>query len=322
MNFRIFHRSLALLAIANAITLPAHASCGSAFCSINTDLASQALGIGEGSVFDLRYEYINQDQPRTGSKKLRVGEIPHHHDEVRTRNQNLLATYSRGFASGWGYSVVAPVVDRFHTHIHNHHGAKLDQEWSFRELGDIRLTGRYQTAVGGHEEAPRTAGVIFGVKLPTGRTSVANASGDVAERSLQPGTGTTDAVVGAFLHQQLTGQSASWFASAQYQHPLNSHDNFRPGAQLTADLGYARRLGERLAGIVQLNAAVKQRDRGTEAEPDDSGSRSLFLSPGLSYDLTDKTRAYAFYQHPLHQHVNGVQLTARRAIVVGVSMHF
>jgi hypothetical protein len=34
---------------------------------------------------DFRYEYIDQDQPMSGSRRVGVGEIPAHHDEVRTR---------------------------------------------------------------------------------------------------------------------------------------------------------------------------------------------------------------------------------------------
>lgn len=75
------------------ISLPAAASCGSAYCSINTDLAAEAAGIVEGSVLDLRYERIHQNQPRSGSGKVAVGQIPKHHDEVSTRNNNVLATY-------------------------------------------------------------------------------------------------------------------------------------------------------------------------------------------------------------------------------------
>jgi hypothetical protein len=296
----------------------AHASCGSAFCSVNTDWASDALGLAEGAVLDLRYEYINQDQPRTGTRRIGVGEIPHHHDEVSTANRNLLVNYSRSFASGWGYSVALPLVDRQHFHVHNHQGGQVEERWKFRELGDLRLTGRYQQAVG---TGTSTAGVIFGLKLPTGRTGIANDEGDLAERSLQPGTGTTDAILGAYFHHQLS-DTGSWFAQAQFQHPLNKHDDFAPGGQLLLDLGYARRLGEKFAGLLQLNAVIKQRDRGAEAEPEDSGSRSLFLSPGLSYDLTDRMRVYAFYQLPLRQDVNGVQLTARRAIAVGLATRF
>jgi hypothetical protein len=31
---------------------------------------------------DLRFEYIDRDQPRSGTQNVAVGEIPRHHDEV------------------------------------------------------------------------------------------------------------------------------------------------------------------------------------------------------------------------------------------------
>ena len=312
----------AAVALAAALAGCAHASCGAAFCSINTDWTSEATGLAEGSVFDLRYERIRQDQPRAGSRRVAVGELPRHHNEVGTRNRNLVGTFSHTFASGFGLSVSAPYVEREHLHIHIHRGAALREEWNFREFGDVRITGRYQRALGGNDAAPRAAGVILGLKLPTGRTGVASAGGDVAERTLQPGTGTTDLILGAVFHQQLPASGASWFAQAQVQHALRSHEGFRPGAQLTADLGYAHPLADRLDGIVQLNVVARRRDRGAEAESADSGSRSVFLSPGLSYRLTDALRVYGFVQQPLYQYVNGVQLTPDRAFVLGLATRF
>jgi hypothetical protein len=310
---------LGLLAV---IAAPAHASCGSAFCSVNTDWGAGTTGLAEGSTLDVRYENIRQDQPRTGSRRLAVGEIPRHHDEVRTENRNLVANYSHTWASGWGISATLPFVDRDHLHIHNHRGAQLPEQWNFRELGDVRVTGRYQRHFEGSDSAPRIGGVFFGLKLPTGRTKIANDQGAAAERSLQPGTGTTDLIAGAIYHQQIAASRAAWFAQAQLQQPLNSHDEFRPGAQLGLDLGYAHPLTDRVSGLVQLNAVLKRRDSGAQAEPDDSGARSVFLSPGVSFKLGQASRIYAYYQHPLYQHVNGVQLTARRAFVLGVSTQF
>jgi hypothetical protein len=315
-------RGLALTAVVAASATSAQASCGSAFCSINSDWASDALGLAEGAVLDLRYEHIRQDQPRTGSRRIAVGAIPHDHDEVRTVNDNLLVNYSRSFASGWGYSVVLPLVSRDHEHIDSDAAVPTEERWKFREIGDLRLTGRYQVPIGAQEHGAATGGVLFGLKLPTGRTGVANGDGEVAERSLQPGSGTTDAILGAFYHRQLADQQSSVFAQVQLQHALKLHDDFAPGAQLTLDLGYARRLGEKLSGLVQLNAVVKRRDRGGQAEPEDSGSRSLFLSPGLSYDVNERMRVYAFFQQPLRQSVNGVQLTARHAVAVGLATRF
>jgi hypothetical protein len=311
-----------LAASACAFTPIAQASCGSAFCSVNTDWAADTLGLAEGSVLDIRYENIRQDQPRAGSSRVGVGAVPRHHDEVRTNNNNLLLNYSRGFASGWGFSIMAPLVDREHLHIHNHNGGQIPEEWKFRELGDMRITGRYQAPFGDQEQGSRSAGVVFGLKLPTGRTGISNGNGDTAERSLQPGSGTTDLVLGAYYHQQFAAAGSAWFAQAQVQHPLARHHDFAPGTQWTADVGYSHRVFDKLSALLQLNLVVKQRDRGGEAEPEDSGSRALFVSPGLAYEVMDGVRLYGFVQQPLHQHVNGVQLTARRAFVVGLATRF
>lgn len=314
---------LVLLAAAvGAIPSLVFASCGAAFCTVNSNWTSENAMTDAGSSFELRYEYVKQDQPRTGTTDLAVGQIPRHHDEVSTINRNIVASYNRSFASGWGLSVVAPIVDRNHTHVHNHRGARIVDQWNFTELADMRVMGRYQLPLVGDPLNPSTASVIFGVKLPTGRTDVANAAGAVAERSLQPGSGTTDLIAGAYYHQKLTQSNSSWFVQAQYQHALNQHDNFKPGAQFGADVGYRYSVNDRLGALVQVNALAKQRDSGTQSEPADSGSRSVFISPGLSYAVADNLQVYGFYQHPVYINTHGVQLTAKRAFVLGVSGRF
>ena len=70
----------------------AAASCGSAFCSVNTTWDVHGAWTEPGTRLDFRYEYINQDQPMAGSRKVGVGEVPAHHDEVYTYNRNYLTT--------------------------------------------------------------------------------------------------------------------------------------------------------------------------------------------------------------------------------------
>jgi hypothetical protein len=300
---------------------PLHASCGSAFCTVNSDWTSETAIVEPGGTLDLRYEYINQDQPRTGTRNVGVGEIPMHHDEVSTSNRNVLLSYSYTLDSNWGVSVVVPFVSRNHFHIHNHQGEQVPERWSFDELGDARVVGRYQVP-GGDPLAPTTTGVLFGLKLPTGRTAIGNAEGDVAERSLQPGTGTTDGIVGAYFHQRLPAIDSTWFAQVQYQGALNRHDEFEPGSRLNVDFGLRRGLTDNVGAMVQLNALWKGRDKGAEAEPEDSGGRFVSVSPGLSYGIGQRLQVYAFVQLPIYQYVNGVQLTAKRAYVAGVSGRF
>lgn len=298
------------------------ASCGAAFCTVDTNWTTESAAVEPGASFDLRYEYINQNEPRSGSNKVAVGQIARHHDEVSTVNRNLVATYSRNFNSGWGISVAAPVVDREHMHIHNHHGTQIDERWNFTKLGDIRVVGRYQLPYVGDPLRPAAAGVNFGLKLPTGKFAVANGAGDQAERSLQPGSGTTDAIVGLFYHQRLTSQGAAWFAQTQYQHALNTRQDYKPGSRTTIDAGYRHGLTDHLSAQLQLNLLWRGRDSGREAEPEDTGGRHAFVSPGLGYALSDKTQLYGFIQLPVYQRVNGVQLTADKAVLVGLSSRF
>jgi hypothetical protein len=253
---------------------------------------------------------------------VRVGEIAKHHDEIRTVNRNWLATYDYTFNQDWGVSATLPLLDRAHAHIHNHMGAQILDRWNFTEVGDLRVLGRRQWR-GESVEAQRLDfyGANFGLKLPTGKQDVRNASGDLAERTLQPGTGTTDLLFGGYFRRML-GSGSSWFVDALLQQPLNTHDEFRPGARASLDAGYRWEATDRLGVMLQLNLLHRRRDKGAEAESEDSGGDAIFLSPGASYTLTDRLQVYGFLQLPLYQYVNGVQLTADWAIVAGFSARF
>jgi hypothetical protein len=76
------------------------------------------------------------------------------------------------------------------------------------------------------------------------------------------------------------------------------------------------------SGLLQINAQIKDRDRGGEAEPRDSGGSFVWLSPGLNYALTRAAKIYGFVQLPLYQRVNGIQLTAGWTAAAGASWHF
>lgn len=318
-----FFRELPLGAALVALSGMGHASCGSAFCSINTNWGVHGAWTEPGARADLRYEYIRQDQPMAGDDKVSVGQIPRHHDEVSTLNRNWIATFDYAFDATWGVSLVVPVVDREHLHIHNHQGAQLPESWAFTELGDVRLLGRYQfPAEQGSGDQTDIWGLTFGLKLPTGKFDIANEDGDKAERTLQPGSGTTDALFGVYFRRGLPLQGVSWFADGLYQTAMNAREEFRPGDRLALDLGVRYELPGSTSLMLQLNALVKGRDTGLEAETDDSGGRFFFLSPGISYAPTRNLQIYAFVQLPVYQFVNGVQLVADRAYVAGISGRF
>lgn len=302
-------------------SFPVAAGCGSAFCSLNTDWHTHGAWMEPGARVDLRYEFIDQDQPRTGTRDVAVGEIRKHHDEVRTINRNLIATFDYTIDARWGIAASIPVVSRDHEHIHNHHGAALVDTWDFTRMGDARITGRYSFDEYGSATRPGTFGLQFGIKLPTGQYDVANPDGDVAERSLQPGTGTTDAIAGVFYSSSLA-EGISWFADATVLAPLAKREYYKPGTRVGVDVGASYPWGNRLALLLQVNAHWKDRDSGLSAEPEDTGGTFVHLSPGIGISLGEKTRLYGFVQLPVYQYVNGVQLTADWSIAAGLSRRF
>ena len=302
----------------------ASASCGSAFCTVNTSWDAHGAWLEPGARLDLRFESINQDQPRAGTKDISVGEIHRHHDEVKTENRNLIATYDYTFNQDWGVSAVLPLVNRDHEHIHNHGGGQIPEKWTFTGLGDMRVLVRRRLA--SFEDADKhtigTAGVNFGVKLPTGQTNQRNSDGEEAERSLQPGTGTTDFLVGAYYSKDLPERNLSWFVQGHAQMAVNEYNDYRAGHRVMLDVGTRYALGDRVGLMLQANYLFKARDQGLEAEPEDTGGRFLFLSPGVSYAVSRAAQVYGFLQLPVHQDVNGVQLVAKYALAVGLNLRF
>ena len=316
-------RTLLLGAVLCTAAAHAAASCGAAFCLVNTDWAAQGGFTDTGIRLDLRHETIDLDQPTAGTRRIGVGEIARHHDEVETKNRNWILGADWNFTPEWGVALTLPYVDREHLHIHNHRGERLAERWSFRELGDARVQGRWLRSSMASDASSMSAwGVTFGVKLPTGKHDVRNGEGAEAERTLQPGSGTTDALLGAFWHGGAPLAGWSWFTRAMAVIPGHEKDGYKPGRQLQLDGGVRYALSSAVALMLQLNAQWKGRDAGVNAEPEDSGQRAVFVSPGASWVVGRDVQLYAFVQAPIHQRVNGVQLTADWSALAGVSLRF
>ena len=103
---------------------------------------------------------------------------------------------------------------------------------------------------------------------------------------------------------------------------MNTRDGYKPGKQLGLDAGLRYGVGRDVGAMLQLNYLAKGRDSGVNAEPDDSGQRQVFVSPGVSWNFSRDAQLYGFVQLPVYQAVNGVQLTAKWSALAGVSLRF
>jgi hypothetical protein len=319
IRFRTSRALAAAATIACAqLALPAGASCGSAACLVNTQWQIHGIPTeAGGTLFQLQYDYIKQDTLLAGSRKTSVAPVDADALEQKTLSQTLIASLDYTFDRYWGVTATLPVVRKQHDHLADPYGEPTPESWNFTDLGDARIVGRYRFAA---SDASST-GVQFGVVLPTGPTNVTNSEGVQAERSLQPGTGATSGVLG--LYTNYAAQNGSlWFAQAQFQGAMATKDDYRPGNQLLLTGGVSWPVSDSVALLGQLNALWRGRDGGVNAEPEESGGRSLFFSPGVSYTMSPSVQLYAFAQLPLYRHVNGTQLAVNWAAVGGVTYRF
>ena len=189
-------------------------------------------------------------------------------------------------------------------------------------LADARVLARYM----GFSQA-QDWGLQFGLKLPTGDShgvsfDAGPQQGEMLDRGLQPGTGSTDLLVGAFKFGAIS-ETLDWFGQALLQVPIASDRAFKPGvgANLTAGVRY--RGFETVVPQLQFNSRIERRETGSAADTPNSGA-SLVLrwSPGATFKTSERTSVYLFGQVPVYQRVNGYQLEPKWSVSAGVHAAF
>lgn len=322
---RFARREVAPVALATLAALVftspnAFASCGAASCTLTTDRFVQGSWDSPGLYFDLRAEYVKQDRLYAGTHRIGADQVTEETVERETVNRNVIATLDWAFATNWAVSLRVPYLDRRHVHDvqpANPGDPVGTERWDIRRLGDVQVLGRYQLPLQDKTAYALTAGL----KLPTGSHTIANGDGAVAERALQPGTGTTDLVLGGSARRSVSERDAL-FAQAIIALPLNSSDQYKPGQRVDLALGAVHQYASGWSAALQLNVSHRGRDKGANAEPDVSGQTSVQVSPGVNVEIGASTHLYGFVQVPLYQRVNGIQLVPRWSLAVGVNTLF
>ena len=190
---------------------------------------------------------------------------------------------------------------------------------SYTDLGDARVTLRYQGF-----KWPGITGVTLGVKLPTGGFHKAFDSGpSVAtpvDRGLQPGTGTTDLLAGAYHFANLS-RKVSYFVQGQAQVPLATREYYHAGLSLLATAGVDYTGWRQVTPELQLNIRYAGQDRGFNSDRPNSGGKLLYISPGAVVPLARRVQVFAFVQIPIVQEVVGYQLVPRYTLSTGLRLH-
>ena len=295
--------------------------CSVCGCSLSSDWAAQGYSVMPGLQADVRYEYYRQSELRRGSGEADRAALALPNDEEiqqSTLNRNLWLDLDYVGSASWGVMIQVPYHDRFHSTI-----APGDVEVSTSQasgLGDVRIVGRVQ------KSGLRTSsGLQFGLKLPTGRHdqdfATGPQAGELLDRGLQLGTGTTDVLIGASYFTR-PAVSVGCFTQILLDQPLDSRAGYRPGASLALNCGIRFLTTGWLTPQMQLNLRWEGRETGVNSDHENSGSTVIYFSPGLTADLSARIHGFAFVQLPLLQRVNGLQLEPRWLLSAGLRWTF
>jgi len=321
--------AVALLLLFSFTSPNATASCGSSSCPI--DLHALQFGDGKFSL-DLSFQYIDQDQPRIGGRRAQVGAIASDHDEIRTINRLAALQLNYSLNERFQVALTLPYVSRSHEHF-DEENARIER-WNFADIGDAVVQGRLRLFISNALEHS-SLWLTGGVQLPTGSRRETGSTGEDAEVTIAPGTGSTDALLGLTYQSGVLRNTALegelghttlipfFIALNGRVNGRGTHD-YRRGHEVQLNMGTEYPLTSTVHLLGQINGRVTGKDEvgQTNENRDLTGGRYLYLSPGLRLLLGSKTSIYGFVQVPVYQHVNGLQLTSKANYLAGIRKSF
>ncbi|HEY8099957.1 MAG TPA: TonB-dependent receptor [Burkholderiaceae bacterium] len=332
MNFQLRAAVAGIFAF-SPIAAFACASCG---CTLSSDWESMGYTSSTGFKLDIRYDYLNQNQLRSGTSTISsaaASQITNNGNpqEVEKYTKNNYVTLGLDYSTNpdWGVNLQLPYINRSHSTLGTASdgttpgpgGGQYDSKTS--NIGDVKMIGRYQGFTPQHN-----LGVQFGMKLPTGSYKQTGTSTDPTapgavpiDRGLQPGTGTTDLILGAYYADAIN-KDWDYFTQITLQKALNSKDQYKPGDGMNLNVGLRYMGFSDFTPLLQLNARRVQRDSGANADTVSTGGTLVYVSQGVVIPVGKQMSVYSFVQLPVYQNVNGVQLAPRYTFSLGARYAF
>jgi opacity protein-like surface antigen len=312
-------RFLVFAVIAGAAILAPNAAracaCG---CGVFDVATESMLPQGPGGMLYLEYDYMDQNMNWSHSSPAPTANNGDR--DIRTDFVTLGFQYM--FNRDWGVQVEVPYDFRSYQ-------ATAGGSTSWSTIGDIRLQGIYTGF-----SPDMSAGVTFGLKLPTGNDT--HDMTTILDRDTELGTGSTDALLGGFYRHTLSSVAHGlyWFAQVQLDVPVLIQGGYRPGIEVDTSLGlYYQGLSigkVYITPVAQVIPSERTSDTGSWAsggvnDPPvgeiDSGYQRILLSPGIEFDI-HPVMIYADAEFDVLQLSRGNQLVSPVLFKVAVSYKF
>jgi hypothetical protein len=314
-----------LAALASVAAAPPLLACDSTGCLMLTRGPGGVLRQG-GWNFELSYRYADQSRlmlgrdetnfvsrPRVDVERGRL--IANYHRDIEGVDRGVQAEAAYGLGANTTLYVNAPVLS-----LKSH------------EIGHAALVTRYDTwgfgdTVLGARQAlplpfPGSAMVSFGVKLPTGKTSLIDSFDNLPlDPVLQPGTGSFDFLFSGQYSRSFDSPRLDVSLQASYQANTANDSRYRFGNEAIASLGLSRPLGKSFAVSAQAKWMREGRDRFVDQGVPSTGSTFAYAAAGLRF-FHGAFSYYAVAQLPVYRNVNETQLAPKAGLVAGISRSF
>ena len=294
---------------AGPTTMPIDAcACGCGIFDVGTETM-----LPSGAGLMVYFEYAYQDQNINWSGVKPASSADNGDKNIRTSFFTPGVQYMLN--KNWGIQAELPFAYRHFetTGIDNN---IVDQDWT--TIGDMRIEGIYDGFF-----PDQSAGITFGLKLPTGNFRHNDAAEDI-DRDSEIGTGSTDVLLGGFYRNDLTRDGRfTWFAQLTVDIPQLTQDQYRPGVEADGAVGvYMNGINFGRVGVVpiaQVLDGLRGHDSGANAAyPVASGYERVLLSPGVEIHI-HPVMIYADVELPVYAHVTGDQLVGSNLCKIIVS---
>lgn len=147
---------------------------------------------------------------------------------------------------------------------------------------------------------------LAGIKSPWGENDLTR-RGERLDEHAQPGTGSTDGIVGVSLVHQFTPRAAL-IASVQQRMTGSNDTGYRYGSTTLINVAVEHKLGARFDAVLEANWRDAASDAIHGMEQENTGGRLWYLTPHLLWTATRQWVVRAAVQLPAGQSgLNGVQ---------------
>lgn len=199
-------------------------------------------------------------------------------------------------------------------------------------IGDVALLARYTFLATERPSSTTRVAAQLGVKFATGRTDAKTDDGaEYLDSHLQPGTGSTDYLIGLSLSHTLTrlsftvnllGTLPGEGEFGDTKHRFGAALNYDLSAKYRVYPGTAAPRAPQLFFVLGVVGEARDKEKVDGVTEENSGGNTLYLAPGVQLTLERHWIVDITYQAAVYHNLGGTQLGETAKAISGITYLF